>query len=363
MSEHIVLVHGMGQTKAGEFRQQFVDGIKAALKLYGASAAFYEQSNELKFGGKTFTLHEFAYNDKFEEKRKAAEEAAGTLRAKIDAIAVRSGNKTRLLNALVDMNEWFGTGDFFQTHWVDVLLYRFTVVGEAIRVELGKEIANLLKTTGVSPGSVHVVAHSLGTSVVHDTLDRLYTDGVKDPETGMRHRLDRHAHRLASVHLFANVSKVLEGGVGPANSVVKPGAQGCTHLYVQYNHELDPIPRVEEFAPAYGNWVSDDAFEFDYDYRQARAITDANVHGFGHYLLDPENHVALIQTALGAGSVLRGKKTAARQAFRKLALQERLDEVKAGLEGIRRGDVGSIKNLSEAVSDFVRFLKHMKGET
>jgi len=361
MTEHIILVHGMGQAKAGEFQQQFIDGMKAALKLYDVSASFFKKTNELKFAGKGFTLHEFAYNQKFEDKRKAAEEAAGTLRAKIDAIAIESGNKTRLLNALVDMNEWFGTGDFFQTHWVDVLLYRFTVVGEAIRVELGSQIANLLKTTGVSSGDVHIVAHSLGTSVAHDTLDKLYTDGVTDPKTGEPHRLDPDAHRLSSINFFANVSRVLEAGTDVSKSAVKPGADGCTHMYTQYNHKLDPIPRVKEFAPGYGEWVNDDAFDFAYMYREADAITDANVHGFGHYLLDPHNHVPFIETALGAGSVFRGKKTEGKKAFRELSLTDRIDEVKAGLEGVRRGDVGSIKNLSEAVSDFVRFLRHMEG--
>lgn len=362
MDQHIIIVHGMGEAKKGDFKKTFKDSIKEALKLYEIENTW---SNNEKFiiGGNNIFLHEFAYNKFFNARRKLAKNAGETLDKKLPAIIDDKTLADQLASELVNMNEWLGSDDFFQTHWLDVLLYRYTADGQAIQVALAKEIARVLKIGGVSTSNLHVVGHSLGTAVVHDTLHKLYSEGVKLRKNSDPYKLGTDT-KIDSVSMFANCSEVLARGLGPHHSKVKPGDAGCVQNFFQFNHALDPIPRVMEFVPKDGGWVEDmSVLKRNFAYKEATDITAANVHDITHYLKDPENHILFMEMVMKISDQFTDAKIRKGiKAFKKDSLHGQAEEIKSLLKDIMRGDVASMKNLSKSVARLLRFVKSMGEE-
>src|SRR5204862_351172 len=77
--------------------------------------------------------------------------------------------------------------EYFWTHLLDVLLWcGLAQAREAVIAAVAEQLVDGLVTAIDSGARAHIVAHSLGTSVVHDTLlcltDPKYASGQLDPE-------------------------------------------------------------------------------------------------------------------------------------------------------------------------------------
>ena len=182
--------------------------------------------------------------------------------------------------------------NFFKTHWLDVIFYRYTGLGEVIRIKLARLIAETIGNVGAQ--NVHVLGHSLGTSVVHDTLASLY---APPNASSMDHNLSPRTTKMASVHLVANVSRLLQSFVDVNRSVVNPCRDGCAGTYYQYRHVLDPFMIPFPFDPVINDVWCDDIEHDSFMYRELKPklVTDLNTHGITHYLENPVCHVPLLQ--------------------------------------------------------------------
>jgi hypothetical protein len=188
---------------------------------------------------------------------------------------------------------------FAWTHAADVLLYRcfkdvrITVVTHVVRQMLDALTPQIEQ--GITP-RWSVVAHSLGTAVTHDALDMLFSSRL--PDSG-RDPLSPAHHRAEVVMMVANVSRVLETVVGGVyNSLVQPGpdevvGRGCRY-YLTARHRLDPFTTPKPFDP--GDWPDLAAVQQG-RFRNilVNHIHEANVHGFGHYLLHPKVHIPMFR--------------------------------------------------------------------
>src|SRR5437868_3059677 len=119
---------------------------------------------------------------------------------------------------LAKLPGWVATaGAFFWTHVLDVLLYRYvSELTVPIREEVATQIADAWHRADLDNGAntaVHFVAHSLGTSVLHDSIATLGADPAFSPGT----------HLIQSVVTCANVSSVLETNFPAYASVDRPG--------------------------------------------------------------------------------------------------------------------------------------------
>ena len=191
---------------------------------------------------------------------------------------------------LAKLPGWVATaGAFFWTHVLDVLLYRYvSELTVPIREEVATQIADAWHRADLDNGAnteVHVVAHSLGTSVLHDSIATLGADPAFSPGT----------HLIQSVVTCANVSSVLETNFPAYASVDRPvdappPPDGMVATHRSFRHELDPIAAVKTFRGDSHGWPAS-----GYADEVATDVKDWNVHGYPHYLDNPIVHLRLFE--------------------------------------------------------------------
>lgn len=300
MAKHVVFViHGMGDF---ETKEKWHASYKDVLpELYGR----YAFSKLLPFE-EMFELKPLFYNDKFDKLREKWADAAGKV------LALMKGGKHGG-KALEQVTEWAGSAnkdDFLRTHALDVVLYRFFPnVAAAVRASVHQQMTSGIK--GAKRWSA--IAHSLGTSVLHDTLVWMFDPGA--PEG----RLPPEGFRMEALAMIANVSRVLESSGyidehGNAldwrwdvyRSVVQPNVKvtkGVCESFLNAWNTWDPIPLPKQFKPAPG-WpdaatrASEGAFR-DVEIGEIEDLGKlADVHDLLHYLRNPSVHIALFRSLI-----------------------------------------------------------------
>lgn len=279
----LILVHGMGEHTGDSFREEITTSLDYALGLYD------------KWQGKSIqdlvNLLPFGYNDIFNQHREMIADTATPLVQRLDRLQA-AGVTGMMSQEIARWDSELNQDHFFKTHWLDVIFYRFTGLGELIRAKLAKLIAGTIDDVGAQ--NVHLLGHSLGTSVVHDTLASLY---APPGESSLDHNLSPRTSKLATVHLVANVSRLLQSFADVNRSVVNPCKKGCVGTYYQYRHVLDPFMIPQPFDPVINDtWCEAiEHDEFMYQELRPKLVTDLNTHAVTHYLKNPLCHVPLLQ--------------------------------------------------------------------
>ena len=314
MKDIVILVHGMGTHARNNISREFTGGVNetAACLLPGRNYRIED----------LVELVEFNFSDELDS-------FLGRLEQNLKDITDNNLDKIGSLGLagdVVDMLIRFH-GDFkdtfFRTHWLDVILYGTTYFGEKLRVEFARYFCSQLKRSINQGCRLHVIAHSLGTAVVHDSLSKLYrrefsmSDDIPDLPTG--------SFNFDSLWTFANVSRLvnlLNGLTDPLSSSVTTGADGCVNAFYNVRHKLDPF-----------TWFK------TYDRRMANSKTFGNdvvrrwnTHDFRGYVSDPLVTKRLINTltpshyitgsdsnlAVLAGCVSRHREGTVNEAYEKL---------------------------------------------
>jgi hypothetical protein len=278
----ILLVHGMGKHAAptkeepGAFTTEFLHATSAVLQKFPA------HKNETLED--YFDLHEFNYDQRFDPMRAEMADRTKPMRERMAALGDRHGIAfpADLASRLTAWESDFSKDRFFATHWLDVIFYG-SPLGEKVRTDLALQITALMGDYGI--GNIHVIAHSLGTGIVHDTLHQLFRP-EDDPND-----LKPSDHRLGSVWMFANVSRLINSVTrlcDPLASVVKPDSAGCTKAFINVRHKLDPFTWLATFDPQdNGSWVPGNVYSAHYSAIVTDLVREANPHSFTHYLSDP----------------------------------------------------------------------------
>lgn len=291
MSKHIIFfVHGIGDDAKGwskDLRAQF----KALFDSY-----------PLPPGGQPFSVQfqteEIFYNDFFDDWRKRVAQEAGKNLKMLGDGGMSQASVTRLLEAGVKS----GGGGFARTHALDVLQYRFLrLIADAVRDSVEKQIMTKLEESEFGTmSSWTVIAHSLGTAVVHDTLYEMFRPG---PGAQGSAQFQPHA-----VVMLANVSQLLhdEGlleGADAYGTIVRPNREpglGACRYYLTARNGLDPVAIAGNFDPP-ANWLTEPSkVQRRFRRLEFNAIPKSrNVHGFGEYLAHPAVHVPLFRNLTG----------------------------------------------------------------
>ncbi|XOV90656.1 MAG: hypothetical protein ACFHX7_12410 [Pseudomonadota bacterium] len=282
----IILVHGMGvYPKPGPGVEGFThEFISAANKTLNSFTGFKSKKIE-----KLAQVEEINYDSFFNKVRTDIADRAGTITdaltgvSGIDAV----GSLPAIAFKLAALEQKFKDDDFFYTHVLDVVLYA-SILGGRVRTDVAEQFTRLIEKYPESP--ITVVAHSLGTAVIHDTLAKLYTGDFD--ALGSVASLDRLTHRIRSLWMLANVSKLVNAVTGlldPQKSAVKPTPEGCTSKMRTVRHKLDPFTWIETFDPANdGGWISQDEYQVNFKSIVTSAITDFNTHSFAEYVKSPQ---------------------------------------------------------------------------
>jgi hypothetical protein len=308
MSKHVVFfVHGVGDLQsAKEWQASYEDLLPKLYNRYDCSALlpFDEQ----------FELKPVFYNDEFDDLRKKWAKAAE------DVLPLMTPGKFGggALTTLTEWAEGADTNTVLRTHALDVVLYRFFPnVAAAVRANVQAQLLAGIK--GADRWSI--VAHSLGTSVVHDTLVWMF-----DPKAP-KGRLPASGFRLEALAMIANVSRVLESygyedkdgnDLGATwdvyRSVVHPNvkpSKGACASFLNVWHTWDPIPVPKQFKPA-SDWpdaatrATEGAF-LDIEIGEFEGVKKiTSVHDIEHYLRNPSVHIPLFRRLIPIGEGGRG---------------------------------------------------------
>ena len=283
MTQVLMLVHGMG-VHGADWSTDAIAALTTAAEAYDLS----DFSEEL--GGDGVTVVPITYDDRFTK---------WLAKWGNDSRELAKFIKQNSIPAPANLTEWLENADekennFIWSHVVDVILYRFfgSLVTKDVRTHVARDVTRAWKDAlKEDPNAeVSVIAHSLGTSVLHDALALVATE----PPTGATGFLAGE-RRLANLFTIANVSRILETFPQAYDSVIcPPSVKGdtayCGNMF-NIRHELDPFPAPRPFKP---KWGGDDFVQIE-----TTAVRDFNVHGFDHYLNDPRVHIPIFRALFG----------------------------------------------------------------
>lgn len=319
MKPVLFLVHGMGNHTEASFKSEVVTSLNAALSYYPNPDTTNIES--------AFDIVVFSYNDIFENYLEKLKNEFGDI-----ITAATSMPELAAINDVVDFkNDLRSINEkvLFTTHWLDVVLYRFTLLGEAIRARFTSQLSQLIRSRGSS--NVHIIAHSLGTAVTLDALSILYDKNLLiDPTDG---KLNPIVNRLGSVTYLANVAKILEDIVPVDQTVVNPSDTGCSNRVFNVNHQLDPFTKVRPYKPTGALWTQltniDDELEH---------LATKFPHDVGNYLKNPVVNQPLFEVYFNSPNYSEGVDIAQRQFLANNKLVAASEEVIQLIEALKQPD-------------------------
>jgi len=350
----LILVHGMGQHTPASFKKEFNDACKEAFNLY---SGFTNKSAE-----DYVELVPVGYNDIFDEQREAMAKRSKPVLDRLNQLPGMGDDLGKIAKEITSIEKMIDDEEFFKTHWLDVIFYRFTTLGENVRIRVGKAIAEAIATVNGGSSQVHVLGHSLGTAVVHDTLAKLYDDQYVLEDTD---NLGVVTHKLGSLHLVANTSRVLESFVNVDRSVVKPGQGGCTAKYIEYRHKLDPITWPRSFDPTdNGTWISNDSWFFKrYQLIQPTSVTNehGNTHNIKHYVFNPLVHQELFKKVFGI-TMTDEQIQEGHENYVDKTLGGVADNLKTSIDKLKSKNLENVKGVIEAMKALKAFIEKLGGQ-
>ena len=330
MSKHaLVFIHGMGEQTAG-WHKPALDVLTAAFPTY---ASFKGQAL-LDFVEPVPVL----YSDLFTKLRQMWKDNVAAIKTALGVQLQAADTSQRdTINRHVDsIANAIGAGadTFVWTHAMDVVLYRFFSLA---RTDVNVSVANqMAKAMGKAFSGWSIIAHSLGTAVVHNTLDALYSSPLINGQPLLT--TDTRPKVLAMV---ANVSRVLQlPTVKVFSSRVMPGPAVSGRVcdtYLNMRHVFDPFMFPQPFEPD-NTWPLPGSFEprqyqhirpSNIDLNQLR-----NVHDLENYLKNPRVHVPIFRGLIDDSVILDDEFTAACTKFDQQMAQSQLDEIRHELEAL-----------------------------
>ena len=204
---------------------------------------------------------------------------------------------------------------FFWTSVVDVLLYRlFPIVTANVRDVVKKAIVERFtaETAAGSVVDVSIMAHSLGTSVTHDTLSIMATKPIQAP-AGPNQSFMLGNFQFKRIFQVANVSRVLQTTPAVLSSPIHPftvdPATSYTRGFLNFKHRYDLFTMVRPFtAPAgWGGGFLEPA--------GINRILGFNVHDLDLYLEDPRCHIPILRQLIDPAVVTPDEEADALDAY------------------------------------------------
>lgn len=340
LKHQIFLIHGMGDYN-DKWSEDIQTLLKDAYKSYGLTHSPFDD---------LFQFREINYNKFFEQRREAWKNKA----AEINVLLKANGFTDSATEKLMDMASASEGDDFFRTHILDVIMYRFMPqiaeqIRRAIQLQLLEVFDEFPENRSVKWS---VIAHSLGTSVIHDTLHAVFTHRVND-------RLLSRSDRLSLLFMVSNVSRLLWTDIDFYKTAVRPNplpSQGICKKYINVQHTLDPFPRVKRFHKPEDIWLDENAIReksYQHVHIPKKDVTDWNVHGFSHYLSNPRVHVPLFRSLLFESAISNQEKREKQIEYEGTRLSENISaQVIEELEKVRPGALEDWKEITESITKF-----------
>lgn len=200
-----------------------------------------------------------------------------------DAIDLPNAEKARLADTLTE--HAVTERHFIWTYLVDVLLYKMSLVKEQANALVAKQLYQR-----ISQGSTHdnfgIIAHSLGTRVINDTLQNMRTGAAEESN------FYKQGYRLKFLMQISDVTDLF--GL-PMNKDKYPPHNVYPHDTYDYfrtvSNRFDPIARI--VPTRLNHWPEGRSTALHmgrpvYKDLLCEHVHDTNVHGLTHYMLHPQ---------------------------------------------------------------------------
>ncbi len=233
--------------------------------------------------------HSIQYNDVFQQYINRWGEMAGRLKGELNG---HPDLKPADFDYLIDLSGKPQAGedeqDFFFTHILDVVLYRFfDLIQEDIIAQCADQIFSLIEQYYMeSDVRFSLVGHSMGTAVAHATLQKLFTHPAYLPSL-------RQALKFELFAQISNTSFVLSRDRNQHyKTIVYPSKfpnRGVCRKMLCMSHKLDLICELIPFEPE-EDWPN----SRDCKYLEKILISkikQKDIHCINHYFENPKVHV------------------------------------------------------------------------
>ncbi len=276
----LFLVHGMGRYPDDQWAEEVWQKLVACSERY----SHFKTRKKLEDYAEPFAIR---YDQFFEQ-------ALSRWDREATAFADFARGAQPAIGSSLDWLTGIDTQDsnFLVSHLLDVVIYRFfPYEAGQIRAHVLKAIFDEIrrKRAQSADAGFSLMAYSLGTSVAHDALADLASVTTID---GVVNTFHPKNFRFESIHMVANVSRMLQTKPKAYQSNIRPGRKGtevgfCTRMY-SHRHEMDPIARFRSFDPA--GWNTNYTGTIPDHYR------GWNVHDWLHYLDHPSVHIPILRS-------------------------------------------------------------------
>lgn len=281
MNKPIVLViHGMGSHEPGSLKKQIAEGLNEAAENFGLND--FDINDKVEF-------FQFNYSTFLDEIRQRDAEHASSISEHLTLLQGH-GLGENIVAKLTEFFTDFDEDDMLYTHWMDVVYYGLMFWGEKIRVDFAKKINDVMIEANRGNRDVHIIAHSLGTAVAHDTLAKLFRKDVDI--TSEVPGLDIEKFRIKSLWTVANVSRLLNllnDIADPYKSIVNATDDGCCDYLVNVRNILDPFTWAKQYNRDDGN----------YQLLEVDTVRYWNTHDIKEYMAAPPVSAYIFSYILG----------------------------------------------------------------
>lgn len=393
----VFFVHGMGQHNKDWISEE--QGPATVLAREATAYPGFDDPEDLH-GATEFV--EIRYDDIFERILGQWANLASDLEGKLPQATPEA--ITRIGDWLSEVDE---PDNWFASHALDVALYRgFALVRRLIQLKVASLIMRTVaerEAAGLTDTAYILVAHSLGTTVAHDAVQRMATtnwlnridvalDALASRNVGpptSREELDGALARYGknpfgpgtfkfeAIFQISNTSRLLAttANGNPYKSVVRPMFSGngpdtnACRLLVNVDHYLDPISKVRRFR-AEEAWPASARRNTARDLFSIRHVHDINVHALDQYLKHPAVHGEILFRAARArfsrDDLVHARKRAEPggdfaqwgPAYRDEDLQ---DEIESALTRFHEGD--EVKDLAATLAALPGIVEDIRGRT
>ena len=337
----VLVIHGMGTHKPGETKKLIADSLNQAAKNFGL--ADFDINDKVEF-------FQFNYSDFLDEIRLKDAEKVGEL---VNHISLLKGHGLgeKSASELISFFSDFDKDEMLYTHWMDVVYYGLMFWGEKIRVDLAKKINDLMIEREEGNRKFHIIAHSLGTAVLHDTLAKLFR---KDTDiTSEIPQLDTDRFQIDSLWMVANVSRLLNllnDISDPNHSVVNSDPEnGCTSLLFNVRNEFDPFTWVKTYKRPIKR-LKGKHIKLD-------TIRKINTHDLGEYVEHPDFSARFLSSILRI-KIPKQAYDLGLNEYKKTCLIDNILELKAKVKEIK--PAGEPKQKIVAVKKIIKAAYELK---
>lgn len=281
MNKPIVLViHGMGTHEPGKLKKDIAEGLNEAAKNFGLNS--FDINEKVEF-------FQFNYSTFLDEIRQRDADQASSIAEHLTLLQGH-GLGENIAAKLTEFFAGFDEDDMLYTHWMDVVYYGLMFWGEKIRVDFAKKINDVMIEANRGNRDVHIIAHSLGTAVAHDTLAKLFRKDVDI--TSEVPGLDIAKFRIKSLWTVANVSRLLNllnDIADPNKSIVNATDDGCCDYLVNARNTFDPFTWPKQYNRDDGN----------YQLLEVDTVRYWNTHDIKEYMAAPPVAAYILSYILG----------------------------------------------------------------